>query len=99
MNYRSQVMVAWLMVLASGCASSSRELSGSNPSAKMGKSYNHGDDEYEVVCEVERTVGSWIPEEVCRSVEKTEMTRRRTQDLLNVTRGIPVPPSGRTGGN
>lgn len=88
MSYRRKMIVAGLFVLASGCASSSREMSGSteSPPAKMAKN-TATDSEDKMVCETERTVGTWIPETVCRHVEQTERNRRQTQDMLNTTRG------------
>ena len=88
MNYRRKLVVAGLVVLASGCAGSSRELSGSSGSApaKMAKN-TATDSEDKMVCETERTVGTWIPETVCRHVEQTERNRRQTQDMLNTTQG------------
>ncbi len=90
MNYRRKMIVAGLFVLASGCAGSSRELSGSTESApaKMAKNTASESDD-KMVCEVERTVGTWIPETVCRSVEQTDRNRTRTQDYLNATQGPP----------
>ena len=97
MNYRRKMIVAGLFVLAGGCASSSREMSGSteSPPGKMAKNTATGSDD-KMVCETERTVGTWIPETVCRHVEQTERNRRQTQDMLNTTQG-PARQIGATG--
>jgi hypothetical protein len=99
MKYPLKIVVAWLVVLLSGCATSSREQAGSTASApaKMAKnnaSQGKSGTEEHMVCEVERTVGSWIPETVCRAVEQTERNRRRTQDAFNEAQSTPIVGRG-----
>jgi len=92
MNHRWKMIVAGLFVLACGCAGSSREVSGSSEGApektKMANNPATGSDD-KMICEVERTVGSMIPETVCRSVQQTERNRTRTIDYLNANQGPP----------
>ena len=99
MKYLLKIVVAWLFVLLSGCATSSRQQSGSTEGAPAKMAKNTGSQgksgtEEHMVCEVERTVGSWIPETVCRAVEQTERNRRRTQDAFNEAQSTPIVGRG-----
>ncbi len=88
---------AGLLLLVSGCAGTSRELGGTPEKAPPLKSRMQQATSDNIVCEVERTVGTWIPETVCRSVEQSERHQRQTQDILNTSHG-PASTPGATGG-
>lgn len=90
-----------IVTLASACATPSQrtKASGSAPvaSAAEAKTQQKSDGYDHVVCDTETTVGSHIPETVCRSVEMTDQNRRRTQDEFN--RMLQHPGTGTGPGN
>jgi starvation-inducible outer membrane lipoprotein len=102
MNHQPIIFAAGLFFLASACATSSHELSGSSEAAPAKVAKNTSQDklkvEDEVVCENEMTVGSHIPETVCRAKNQSERYRTEIQNALEVTRGNPAAPQGVGGG-
>jgi hypothetical protein len=98
MKHRPIIIAAGLFLLATACATTSHEVSGTSEGAPAKLAKNTSQDkskvEDEVVCENEMTVGSHIPETVCRAKEQSERYRRQVQDAWEVSRGNPAAPQG-----
>lgn len=71
------------ILLTAGCAGSSAKRT--TGAMALGGAQASQPSDPKVVCEMERTVGSMIPERVCRSVELSEAQRAATQEALRKT--------------
>ena len=103
MKHKPMVFAVVLFFLATACATSSNKMTvsteGAPPElAKNASQAKKSKVEDHVICAKEMTVGSHIPETVCRSVEQTERNRQQVQNSLDTTRGPAVMQGAGSGG-
>jgi hypothetical protein len=91
---RITVALGCLLLIGAGCAASSKAVQSSSKtdavataSATEQQKKNQRDRGNQVICENEVSVGSHIPERICRTVENIEQTRNESQDFLQQPNG------------
>ena len=71
-----------ILLLASACASPAKRVRQSSTGEVASAAGVLPDPKDEIICDMERTVGSMIPKRICRSVQESEKNRAATQETL-----------------
>lgn len=97
-SWNAGLAMASLILMMSACATGGAKHTSSDGYATTSSDrYNPGRED-EIVCQIERTVGSNIAERVCRYVNAAERERNQTQAMIrDLNRSAIKPPESGPG--
>jgi hypothetical protein len=88
MKSRCAIAFASVLFIFSGCASSTQQTKPGAIKDGVAMAKKEKASGSKVTCEMERTVGTMIPQRVCRDDEEVEQSRVEMQNKLNATPSV-----------